>query len=607
MDQNDAQIGQEALPEDNQPEEENTEDQVIAPPSMEELIEEEGLKLDFPKQGEIRMGVIASIGESEILVSIGTKSEGVIKKFEIDKIPKEELEKLEVGKEIPVYVVDPEDQGGTLVLSYIRAKEEQDWITAEQMMETDAVFDGMIESYNKGGLLVPFGSLRGFVPSSQVSVLRRMESVGDTPDERWKEMVGGPIKVRVIEVDRERHRLILSERSALQETRESIKDRLLDELQEGIIRTGRVTSLAEFGAFVNIEGADGLVHLSEISWERIDHPNEVLEVGQEVQVKVISIDQERKRIGLSIRQLLPDPWTKKVEGLREGQLVKGEVTHLTKFGAFARLNNQEDLEGLIHISELSESRINHPKEVVKEGDVVTLRVIRIDTERRRIGLSLRKVDSPAYADLDWKIALSDEVEESKLHEQEAPIELEDTIEAEPAESEPAESEIPEGAGDSEQELQESVAVVEPESVEEVELETSAVDAVETTEEVEAESSVDLDVQDREETEAVSTETDEETIIEISTEQAVVSPEDVESEIPVEAEEEDAEDAEDVSTETDEETIIENSIEQAVVSPEDVESEIPVEVEVNDDEDAEAASSDTDVTEEERDEVPSEVE
>jgi small subunit ribosomal protein S1 len=490
MDQNDALIGQEALPEDNQPEEKTTEGQSAAPNSMEALIEEEGLKLDFPKQGEIRTGFIASIGENEILVSIGTKSEGVIKRFEIDKIPKEELDKFEPGKEIPVYVVDPEDQGGTLVLSYMRAKEEQDWLTAEKMMETDAVFEGMIESYNKGGLLVPFGTLRGFVPSSQVSVMRRMESVGDTPDARWKEMVGGPIKVRVIEVDRERHRLILSERSALQETRESIKDRLLDELKEGVIRTGRVTSLAEFGAFVNIDGADGLVHLSEISWDRIDHPNEVLEVGQEVQVKVISIDQERKRIGLSIRQLLPDPWTKKVEGLREGQLVQGEITHLTKFGAFARLNNQEDLEGLIHISELSESRINHPKEIVKEGDVVTLRVIRVDAERRRIGLSLRKVDSPAYADLDWKIALSEEVEESKLHEAEAPVEFEESTEVEPAQPE-----MPEEAGESEAGRQEPPEDEIPEAAEEMSLETFSGQDVEPAEEAETQEDEDSEAAD----------------------------------------------------------------------------------------------------------------
>ena len=168
---------------------------------------------------------------------------------------------------------------------------------------------------------------------------------------------------------------------------------MLDELAEGDIRTGRVTSLADFGAFVNIEGADGLVHLSEISWDRIQHPSEVLKVGQEVKVKVISVDQERKRIGLSIRQLQMDPWIERVERIKEGMLVEGTITHLTKFGAFARLD--EDLEGLIHVSELSDQRIGHPKEVVKEGDVVTLRVIKVDPERRRIGLSLRKVDFAA--------------------------------------------------------------------------------------------------------------------------------------------------------------------------------------------------------------------
>ena len=211
-------------------------------------------------------------------------------------------------------------------------------------------------------------------------------------------MVGSQIKVKVIEVDRDRHRLILSERAALQETRETLKERLLEELKTGATRKGRVTSLADFGAFVNIDGADGLVHLSEISWEHIQHPNEVLKVGQEVQVKVISVDKEKKRIGLSIRQLLPDPWLKKVESIKEGQLVEGTITHLTKFGAFARLS--DELEGLIHISELSENRINHPKEVLKEGDIRTLRVLKIDPERRRIGLSLRRVDSQAYADQD---------------------------------------------------------------------------------------------------------------------------------------------------------------------------------------------------------------
>lgn len=438
MDQNEALIGQEATPENDQPVNQTPEEQTpVVQQDMETLLNEEGLGLDMPKQGEIRTGTVAHIGNNEILVSIGTKSEGIINGREKELIPHEDLETLHVGQEIPVYVVDPEDSNGNVVLSYIRAREERDWQTVEDLLSSGNAFDGKIIGYNKGGLIVPIGSLRGFVPASQVSVLRRVEGGAETPEQRWGKMVGDAIRVRVIEVDRERRRLILSERSALQETRETLKDRLLDELHEGVIRTGRVTSLADFGAFVNIDGADGLVHLSEISWERIQHPNEVLKVGQEVQVKVISMDRERKRIGLSIRQLQADPWTRKVGELREGQLITGTITHLTKFGAFARIG--EDLEGLIHVSELSENRVAHPKEVVKEGDEVTLRVIKIDPERRRIGLSLRKVDSPAYSDLDWKMALAEEIgevtgESAEPAEEELALASEEPIEELPVEA-----------------------------------------------------------------------------------------------------------------------------------------------------------------------------
>jgi small subunit ribosomal protein S1 len=415
MEQNDALIGQRVEPEGNSESNENTSadrpSQETA--SMESLLEEQGLSLDFPTQGEIRQGVIATIRENEILVSIGTKSEGVISGRELEQIPSEERSDFQVGQEIPVFVVAPEDQNGNVVLSYVRAREEKDWEDVEHLMESGESVDSKVIGYNKGGLIVPVGGLRGFVPASQISLTRRTAAGGESPEQRWGKMVGESMKVRVIEVDRERRRLILSERLALQETRETLKERLLDELQEGSVRTGRVTSLADFGAFVNIEGADGLVHLSEISWDRIQHPNEVLKVGQEVKVKVISVDRDRKRIGLSIRQLQEDPWVQKVSHLKEGMLVEGTITHLTKFGAFARLD--EDLEGLIHVSELSEQRVGHPKEVVHEGDVVTLRVIKVDPERRRIGLSLRKVDSPAYADLDWKMALAEEV--GKTHEE----------------------------------------------------------------------------------------------------------------------------------------------------------------------------------------------
>ncbi len=379
--------------------------------SMEDLLEQENVDIEFPRQGEVRKGIIVGVNGDEILISIGTKSEGVLVSREWDRIPEEERATFVEGAEIPVFVVKPEDQNGNVVLSYLRAREEEDWTWVESLRDSGEIYEGTIAGYNKGGLLVPMKTLRGFVPASQVSVVRRSKATGDTPEERWAQMVGEPIQVVVVEVDRNRRRLILSERAALKETREVLKDRLLDDLTVGDIRTGRVTSLADFGAFVNIDGADGLVHISEISWERINHPKEMLKIGQEVEVKVISVDKERRRIGLSIRQLQEDPWVRKVKQLRVGQLVTGVVTHLTKFGAFARIEGDEDLEGLIHISELSEDRIAHPKEVVQEGDELTLRIIKIDIDRRRIGLSVRKVDSAAYADLDWKMDLAEEVTE----------------------------------------------------------------------------------------------------------------------------------------------------------------------------------------------------
>jgi small subunit ribosomal protein S1 len=310
------------------------------------------------------------------------------------------MEKLSVGMEIPVYVVNPEDQSGNIILSFTRAREETSWTDADGFKNSGELFHGIVAGYNKGGLIVHIGDLKGFVPSSQFSYSRRTASSGDSPDQRYSKMVGETIDVRVIEVDRERRRLILSERAASGETRESIKDRVLDELAIGDVRTGRVTSIADFGVFVNINGADGLVHLSEVSWDRNQKSEEILKVGQEVKVKVISIDREKKRIGLSIRRLQDDPFAKKIESIQVGQLLEGTITRLTKFGAFARLEG--DIEGLIHISEISENRIEHPKEVLKEGEVVTVRVIKIDPENHRVGLSVRRVDSSAYVDMDWQ-------------------------------------------------------------------------------------------------------------------------------------------------------------------------------------------------------------
>jgi len=369
--------------------------------TMESLLKEQDLNVDLPQAGEIRTGMIASVSQSQILVSIGAKSEGVVSGRELDQLSAEERQALKVGQEVHVFVINPEDANGNVVLSLKRAQEQLSWENVDKLLEESGVIDTKIIGFNKGGLIVDVDGLRGFVPASQVSAMRRTQSSGETPEQRWQKMVGQPISVRVIEVDRERRRLIVSERAANTESRQSIKERVLDELEEGKIYTGRVTSLANFGAFININGADGLVHLSELSWDHIEHPREVLEVGQEVKVKVINVDRDKKRIGLSVRALLDDPWKSRMEKYSVGQLVEGVITRLTKFGAFARLDG--DIEGLIHISEIAEHRIEHPKEALKEGEVKSLRVIRIDAEQHRIGLSLRKVDSAAFADKDFKL------------------------------------------------------------------------------------------------------------------------------------------------------------------------------------------------------------
>ena len=276
--------------------------------------------------------------------------------------------------------------------------------------------------------------------------MRRSLAVGATPEQRWAKMHGEPIVIRVIEVDRERRRLILSERAASNESRQSIKERVIEGLEIGESYTGRVTSLANFGAFVNINGADGLVHLSEISWERVKHPSEVLEIGQEVHVKVISIDEEKKRIGLSLRQLQDDPWKSRIDKFQVGELIEGTITRLTKFGAFAQLEG--DIEGLIHVSEISDQRVEHPKEELNEGDVVIIRIIRIEADRRRIGLSMRKVDSAAYVDKDMKALAealdSDESESEAAAFDDAPVD-EPVAEASPVEEAAAEEVIAEEA------------------------------------------------------------------------------------------------------------------------------------------------------------------
>jgi small subunit ribosomal protein S1 len=354
-------------------------------------------------RGDILEGKITSITHSEILVDVGSKSEGVITGKELEALDAKARSELEVGQDIYVYVVNPEDENGNILLSLSRAQQEKDWRDAEQLLESQDVFKGQVAGFNKGGLIVKLGRVRGFVPASQMSAQRRRRAgEGDTPDQKWGKMVNEAIMVKVVEVDRSRNRLIFSERAAAKETREAERERLLSELNPGDVVEGRIISLAAFGAFVDVGGADGLVHLSELTWKRIEHPNEILKVGQVVKVQVLGVEKDRKRIALSMKRLEDDPWSRVLQQYKVGQLVEGTVTKLTKFGAFARIKGNEEIEGLIHISELSDARVTHPKDAVQEGQTYPLRIVKIEPDKRRIGLSLKEVGSSRYAESDWE-------------------------------------------------------------------------------------------------------------------------------------------------------------------------------------------------------------
>jgi small subunit ribosomal protein S1 len=348
---------------------------------------EKGLADLYP--GQILSGTIMEIRTNEVLIDIGAKSEGVVDGKELERLTDEEFADLQEGQEIRVFVVRPESNEGHPILSIARAKMEQDWEFAEQQKEADGVFEAKVTGANKGGLIVHIGQVRGFVPASQLSSLRR--STGEREDEyqaRVSALIGRTLKFKVLELDRRRNRLILSERAADREWRRDQKERLLESLQEGAVIRGHVSSLADFGAFVDLGGADGLIHVSELSWGRVQHPNEVVKVGQEIEVYVLKVDREQRRIGLSLKRLQPEPWTQFTDTYNEGDEVDVVVTKLTNFGVFARVEGH-DIEGLIHISELANTHVDEPAQIVEEGQTVRARILRLETDRKRLGLSLR--------------------------------------------------------------------------------------------------------------------------------------------------------------------------------------------------------------------------
>lgn len=350
------------------------------------------------KYGDIVSGIVVRVAPHEILVDIGTKSEASVATKEVDELSREGREKIHIGDEILAFVLRPEDYENGTILSLARAQEERDWRDAQAALEGGTILEAQVAGFNKGGLIARVGKVRGFVPASQLEMAARSRGERELSEQDLASFVGKKLKLKIIEIDRARSRLILSERAAMREVRRDQRARLMEEIQEGDVRTGTVTSIADFGVFVDLGGVDGLIHVSELSWTKIGHPGDAVKVGDPVQVKVLGIDREKNRIGLSLKRLQPEPWTTIEERYHIGQLVSATITKLASFGAFARVD--EGIEGLIHVSELSDRRINHPKEVVKEGDVLQLRVIKIDPERRRLGLSLKRVQDEDYIEYD---------------------------------------------------------------------------------------------------------------------------------------------------------------------------------------------------------------
>ena len=343
------------------------------------------------KYGDVMDGLIMRVDRDEILVDIGSKSEGVVPSKEFSSLTSAEKQALAVGDTVLVFVVQAENQEGHATVSIDRARQEKSWRRLQEIYDENGVIDAEVINYNKGGLLVNLDGVRGFVPASQVTEIRGSDELGKQAE--MAKLIGTSLPLKVIEINRHRNRLILSERQAMQEKRDEMKDQLIKELKEGEVRRGRVSSICDFGAFVDIGGADGLVHLSELSWSRVRHPSEILKIGEEVEVYVLGINPQEKKIALSIKRTQAEPWSRVANAYDVGQLVRGTVTQLANFGAFARI--EDGIEGLIHVSELTDERIAHPKQVVEEGQDLILRIIRIDPERRRMGLSLRRaLDTP---------------------------------------------------------------------------------------------------------------------------------------------------------------------------------------------------------------------
>jgi small subunit ribosomal protein S1 len=351
----------------------------------------ESYDYERPRRGQVREGVIVGSDDRGIIVDLGLKRDGLVPEADIERLGQEIISDLQPGREVEARIVRPEDRDGNIVLSMYQARLKKDWDRAHELLESGEVWQGEVIDYNKGGLIVYLGRLRGFVPGSHLWARRRGHGPRHRREQWFQEYIGQELSLKVIEVDRNKRRLVLSERLARKQIMRQKRERLLNELIEGEVVQGTVQRLCDFGAFVDVGGADGLVHISELAWRHVQHPSEVLQVGEDVTVYVLKLDHKRKRIGLSLKRLQPHPWNLVDADYSEGQLVSGTVTGIKDFGAFVAL--EAGVEGLVHISELADPPPEDPRAILQRGDELVVRILHIDTFRHRIGLSLKAVSA----------------------------------------------------------------------------------------------------------------------------------------------------------------------------------------------------------------------
>jgi small subunit ribosomal protein S1 len=428
---------------------------------------------DF-SEGDVVTGTVVRVDKDEILVDIGYKSEGVIPVAELSiRRSVNPDDEVALGDEIDALVLQKEDADGRLILSKKRARFEKAWKRIEAAAESGEPVEGHVIEVVKGGLIIDLG-VRGFLPASLVDI-RRVQDLEEYRDQM--------LLCKVIELNRSRNNVVLSRRAVLEEERKEARQQILDRLSPGVEVEGQISNIVDFGAFVDLDGIDGLIHISELSWSHVNHPSEVLEIGQRVRVKVLDVDRDRQRISLGLKQTQTDPWQRLMDECSQGDVVAGRITKVVTFGAFAEIVS--GVEGLIHISELAEHHVENPREVVQQGQDVSVKIVEIDPERRRLSLSLRRVEpdepvkhiemgapGPAAQPAVPDLGLSEEVfadtpaEPEPESEPEAPAEAEADVEGEPEAAAEAEAE-PEAAAEAEAEP-EAAAEAEAEAAPEAE-------------------------------------------------------------------------------------------------------------------------------------------